>query len=128
MFLDFGLATANDVPKLLNEYVYYYNYERPAAALGYKRAVQYKTERASKTMVFFSVCFSLTDAPTALVGCFLSFKRVQFCSSNSKLMARSFSFRCASASSLGHERVCRWMPSVRADRGRASRDAMLWTN
>ena len=44
LFLDFGLATAKDVPKLLNEYVHYYNYERPAAALGYKSPVQYKTE------------------------------------------------------------------------------------
>ena len=44
LFLDFGLATAKDVPKLLDEYVHYYNYERPAAALGYKSPVQYKTE------------------------------------------------------------------------------------
>ena len=43
-FLDFGLATAKDVPRLLNEYVHYYNNERPAAALGYKSPVQYKTE------------------------------------------------------------------------------------
>jgi len=33
-----------DVPKLLDEYVHYCNYERPAAALGYKSPVQYKTE------------------------------------------------------------------------------------
>ena len=44
LLLDFGLATAKDVPKLLNEYVYYYNNERPAATLGYKSPVQYKTE------------------------------------------------------------------------------------
>ena len=44
LFLDFGLATAKDVPKLLDEYVHYYNNERPAAALGYKSPVQYKTE------------------------------------------------------------------------------------
>ncbi|MBE6948039.1 MAG: transposase [Ruminococcaceae bacterium] len=44
LFLDFGLATAKDVPKLLDEYVHYYNYERPAAALGYKSPVQYKTK------------------------------------------------------------------------------------
>ena len=44
LLLDFGLATVKDVPKLLNEYVHYYNYERPAAALGYKSPVQYKTE------------------------------------------------------------------------------------
>ena len=44
LFLDFGLATAKDVQKLLDEYVHYYNYKRPAAALGYKSPVQYKTE------------------------------------------------------------------------------------
>ena len=44
LFLDLGLATAKDVPKLLDEYVYYFNYMRPAAALGYKSPVQYKTE------------------------------------------------------------------------------------
>ena len=42
--LDFGLETAEDVPKLLDEYVYYFNHWRPAAALGYKSPVQYKTE------------------------------------------------------------------------------------
>ena len=44
LYLDFGLETAEDVPKLLDEYVYYYNNRRPAAALGYKSPVQYKTE------------------------------------------------------------------------------------
>ena len=44
IFLDFGLATAKDTPKPLDDYVRYYNYERPAAALGYKSPVQYKTE------------------------------------------------------------------------------------
>lgn len=44
LFLDFDLATAKDVPKLLDEYVHYFNYQRPAAALGYKSPVQYKTE------------------------------------------------------------------------------------
>ena len=42
--LDFGLESAEDVPKLLDEYVYYFNNKRPAAALGYKSPVQYKTE------------------------------------------------------------------------------------
>ena len=42
--LDFGLESAEDVPKLLDEYVYYFNNRRPAAALGYKSPVQYKTE------------------------------------------------------------------------------------
>ena len=44
LYLDFGLATAEDVPKLLDEYVSYFNNRRPAAALGYKSPVQYKTE------------------------------------------------------------------------------------
>ena len=44
LYLDFGLETAEDVPKLLDEYVYYFNNIRPAAALGYKSPVQYKTE------------------------------------------------------------------------------------
>ena len=45
LYLDFGLETAEDVPKLLDEYVYYFNNRRPAAALGYKSPVQYKTEQ-----------------------------------------------------------------------------------
>ena len=44
LYLDFGLETAEDVPELLDEYVYYFNNKRPAAALGYKSPVQYKTE------------------------------------------------------------------------------------
>ena len=44
LYLDFGLATAEDVPRLLDEYVSYFNNRRPAAALGYKSPVQYKTE------------------------------------------------------------------------------------
>lgn len=44
LYLDFGLAEAKDVPALLEEYVFYYNNRRPAAALGYKSPVQYKTE------------------------------------------------------------------------------------
>ena len=44
LYLDFGLETAEDVPKLLDEYVDYFNHKRPAAALGYKSPVQYKTD------------------------------------------------------------------------------------
>ena len=44
LYLDFDLATAEDVPRLLDEYVYYFNNRRPAAALGYKSPVQYKTD------------------------------------------------------------------------------------
>ena len=44
LYLDFGLEPAEDGPKLLDEYVHYFNNRRPAAALGYKSPVQYKTE------------------------------------------------------------------------------------
>ena len=44
LYLDFGLAAAEDVPSLLDEYVHYFNHRRPAAALGYKSPVQYKAE------------------------------------------------------------------------------------
>lgn len=35
LYLDFGLETAEDVPKLLDGYVYYFNNRRPATALGF---------------------------------------------------------------------------------------------
>lgn len=44
LFLDFDLAHAQNVPALLDSYVYFFNHHRPAAALGYKSPVQYKTE------------------------------------------------------------------------------------
>ena len=44
LYLDFDLATAENVPALLDKYVRYFNTVRPAAALGYKSPVQYKTE------------------------------------------------------------------------------------
>jgi len=44
LYLDFGLASTENVPALLEQYVYYFNNRRPAAALGYKNPVQYKTE------------------------------------------------------------------------------------
>ena len=44
LFLDFDLAHAKNVPALLDSYVYFFNNHRPAAALGYKSPVQYKTE------------------------------------------------------------------------------------
>ena len=44
LFLDFDLAHAKDVPALLDTYVDFFNNHRPAAALGYKSPVQYKTE------------------------------------------------------------------------------------
>ena len=35
LYLDFGLETAEDVQKLLDEYVYYFNNRRPATELGF---------------------------------------------------------------------------------------------
>ena len=43
--LDFGLAHADNSPALLENYVHFFNYERPAAALGYKSPVQYRSVR-----------------------------------------------------------------------------------
>lgn len=43
--VDFGLQKSMDVPKLLNEYVDYYNNQRPAAALQYKSPVQFKLDQ-----------------------------------------------------------------------------------
>ena len=45
LYLDFGLTKAPDVRKLLNQYVRYYNNERPAAALQYKSPVQFRIEQ-----------------------------------------------------------------------------------
>ena len=44
LFLDFDLAHTQDVPALLDQYVFYFNNKRQHAALGYKSPVQYKTE------------------------------------------------------------------------------------
>ena len=44
LYLYFGLNEAENLPGLLNKYVYFFNNQRPAAALGYKSPVQYKTE------------------------------------------------------------------------------------
>ena len=62
LYLDFGLETAEDVPGLLEEYVYYFNNRRPAAALGYRSPVQYKTELGFWYYGFLIVYFCLTDA------------------------------------------------------------------
>ena len=53
LFLDFGLATARKVPKLLKQYVHYYNNGQPAAALGNRSPVQYKTGQVSWTRLCF---------------------------------------------------------------------------
>ena len=44
LYLDFDLDHAQDVPVLLDQYVFYFNNQRRHAALGYKSPVQYKTE------------------------------------------------------------------------------------
>ena len=44
LYLDFRLATTDDVHLLLDRYVYYFNNRRSAAVLGYKSPVQYKTK------------------------------------------------------------------------------------
>ncbi|WP_417025251.1 IS3 family transposase, partial [Candidatus Allofournierella excrementavium] len=45
LYLDFGLAHADNIPALLENYVHFFNHDRPAAALGYKSPVQYRSER-----------------------------------------------------------------------------------
>ena len=45
LYLDFDLAHTNDVPALLDDYVHFFNRHRPAAALGYKSPLQYRTEQ-----------------------------------------------------------------------------------
>ena len=44
LYLDFDLSHAQNVPRLLEQYVHYFNNQRLHAALGYKSPVQYKTE------------------------------------------------------------------------------------
>jgi putative transposase len=44
LYLDYGLKNADDVPALLDAYVEFFNTSRPAAALGYKSPVRYKSE------------------------------------------------------------------------------------
>ncbi|GKI14061.1 transposase [Oscillospiraceae bacterium] len=44
LYLDFHLASAKNVPALLDSYVHFFNHRRPAAALGYKTPVQFKTD------------------------------------------------------------------------------------
>ena len=44
LYLDFHLDHAEDVPALLDQYVYFFNNLRRHAALGYKSPVQYRTE------------------------------------------------------------------------------------
>ena len=45
LVVDFDLPDAVDIRKLLDEYVYYYNNQRPAAALKYKSPIQFKLDQ-----------------------------------------------------------------------------------
>ena len=44
LIIDFDLKNCSDVSKLIEEYIYYYNNERPSYALKYKTPIQYKIE------------------------------------------------------------------------------------
>lgn len=44
LIIDFDLKHCEDVPKLIEEYIYYYNNERPSYTLNYKTPIQYKLE------------------------------------------------------------------------------------
>ena len=44
LIIDFNLQKSDDVFKLIENYVYYYNNERPSYALKYKTPIQYKIE------------------------------------------------------------------------------------
>lgn len=44
LFIDFNIKKCEDVPRLIEQYIYYYNNERPSYALKYKTPIQYKIE------------------------------------------------------------------------------------
>ena len=44
LYLYFDLDRAQDVPALLDQYVFFFNNQRRHAALGYKSPVQHRTE------------------------------------------------------------------------------------
>ena len=44
LIIDFDLKHCEDIPKLIEQYIYYYNNERPAYSLQYKTPIQYKFE------------------------------------------------------------------------------------
>ena len=62
LYVDFDLAHCDDVPKLLDEYVRYFNEQRLAAALDYKSPIQYRTESGFWSIPFSIVYFYLTSA------------------------------------------------------------------
>ena len=44
LFIDFNIRKSNDIPKLIEDYIYYYNNERPSYALNYKTPIQFKID------------------------------------------------------------------------------------
>ena len=44
LIIDFDLKHCNDVPTLVEDYIYYYNNQRPSYALKYKTPIQFKIE------------------------------------------------------------------------------------
>ena len=44
LMIDFDLKHSKDVPKLIEEYIYYYNNERPSYSLKYKNPIRFYIE------------------------------------------------------------------------------------
>ena len=44
LYMDYDLARCDDVPKLIDKYVSYFNEQRLAVALNHKSPIQYRTE------------------------------------------------------------------------------------
>lgn len=44
LFIDFDLKDSDNIPKLIDEYIIYFNNDRPSYALKYKTPIQYKIE------------------------------------------------------------------------------------
>ena len=42
LFIDFKLNSCDDIPKQIEDYIYFFNYERPQAALKYLTPIQFK--------------------------------------------------------------------------------------
>lgn len=57
LYLDYGLADADNLPELLNQYVYFFNHLRPAAALGYKAQFSTRPNWASCNFAFLVSTF-----------------------------------------------------------------------
>lgn len=48
LFLDFNIKATDDATKAINDYIHYYNYERPACALNYMTPIQFKEMRLQR--------------------------------------------------------------------------------